>query len=187
MSHTSHTSIWSHALRVADLPQKQNTAFDLSPAPETIAAIADDLSLLALRKLRFHGHLSPLGASGWQLKGQLGATVEQPCIVTLDPVTTRIDETVLRQFLPEIEEYEAGSEVQMPDDDSIEALGATIDLGEIMVEALALALPLYPKAENAESSQKVFAEPGLAPMTDEDARPFAGLKALKDRLEDNKD
>ena len=49
--------------------------------------------------------------------------------------------------------------------------------------ALALALPLYPRAEGADLAQAQFAGPGVTPMTDEDARPFAGLKDLRDKLD----
>ena len=49
--------------------------------------------------------------------------------------------------------------------------------------ALALALPLYPRAPGAELGQAVFAEPGTAPLKDEDLRPFAGLAGLKAKLE----
>ncbi|MCX8227096.1 MAG: DUF177 domain-containing protein, partial [Sulfitobacter sp.] len=39
----------------------------------------------------------------------------------------------------------------------------------------------------AELGQAVYAEPGVAPMTDEDARPFAGLAQLREKLEDPKE
>ena len=48
--------------------------------------------------------------------------------------------------------------------------------------ALVLALPEYPRSEGAELGEAIFTEAGLAPMKDEDARPFAGLAALKDQL-----
>lgn len=184
MSIPADTSIWSHPLRVADLPTKRPTTFDIAPDATVTAAILDNLGLLALRKLRFQGEISPEAKSGWRLTGRLGATIEQPCVLTLAPVTTRLDEDVMRRFVKESEEFEAGGETQMPEDDSIEILQPEIDLGEIMVESLALALPLYPKAEGVEVETTVFAEPGVTPMKDEDTRPFAGLKGLRDRLED---
>ncbi|MGJ8583047.1 MAG: YceD family protein [Marinosulfonomonas sp.] len=184
MSTSSDTSIWSQPRRVADLPSKRPTQFDVTPDATTLAAIKESLGLLGLRKLRFKGEIAPESKSGWRLTGQLGATVDQPCVLTLVPVTTRLDEDVIRRFVTEMEEFETGGETQMPEDDSIEILGPEIDLGEIMVESLALALPLYPKAEGVEVETTVFAEPGVTPMKDEDTRPFAGLKGLRDRLED---
>lgn len=173
----------STALRVADLPQNSPTAFEIAPGKEELAALAAELGLNALRKLRFNGEIKARGKRDWQLTGDLGATVVQDCVVTLEPVTTRIDEKVALTFLANFETPE-GSEVEMPEDDSTEALGTHIDPGAVMVEALALHLPAYPRKDGAELGEAVYAEPGVAPMRDEDARPFAGLAALRGQLKD---
>ncbi len=175
-------SPWSHILRIADLPGRRPTTFNLTSDEATTRAIATDLDLLGLRKLRFAGELSPMNARDWRLVGQLGATVTQPCIVTLEPVTTRIDEDVARTYASKLAEFIAGSEVEMSEDDSVEQLTKVIDIGALMVEALALALPLYPRADGAELAQAVFTEPGKEALTDDDAKPFAGLKGLRDKL-----
>jgi uncharacterized metal-binding protein YceD (DUF177 family) len=175
-------NLWSHIIRIADLPARKPTTFDLAPGDKALAEIAAELDLLGLKKLRFTGQLAPMGRRDWRLEAHLGATVTQACIVTLMPVVTRIDEDLTRTFVTEMPEFAAGSEVEMPEDDSVEPLTPTIDLGSLMVEALALALPLYPRAEGAHLTQAAFTEPGVTPLTDEDARPFAGLKALRDKL-----
>ena len=169
-------------LRVGELPSKKPTRFALEPDAQTRAAIAGELDLIELKKLRFEGTLTPRGRHDWRLDADLGATVVQPCVVTLDPVTTRLDETVARSYLADWHEPE-GDEVEMPEDDTTEALPDVIDLGRVMIEALALALPLYPRAPGVAPVEVVVTEPGVAPLTDEAARPFAGLKALKDRLD----
>ncbi|NBT33687.1 MAG: DUF177 domain-containing protein, partial [Rhodobacteraceae bacterium] len=107
-------------------------------------------------------------------------------VVTLDPVTTRIDESVTRSYVAEMPEIEPG-EVEMPEDDTVDPLPVTLDLTEVMIEALALALPAFPRAEGAELGSLVVTAPGLTPMTDEVARPFAGLGALKKALEKKDD
>ncbi len=173
----------SHILRFADLPTGRPTEAVLEPEAEARAAIAGALGLRGLRKLRFSARLAPLGARDWQLCGTLGATVVQDCVVTLDPVTTRIDEAVERTYLAEMG-WEEGGEVEVPEDVSAEPLPESIDLAAILVEALSLALPPYPRAPGAEVGAAVFTEPGRTPMRDEDARPFAGLAALRDRLDD---
>lgn len=168
-------------LRVADLPQNAATAFDLRPGPDTQKALAKELGLSGLRKLRFAGQVSAQGRHDWELIGKLGATVVQPCIVTLEPVTTRIDVDVRRLYvadLPDIDE----DEVEMPDDENVERLGKVIDAGAVMAEALTLALPLYPRKDGVEPEATAFAEKGIKPMTDDDARPFAGLAELRDAL-----
>jgi len=170
-------------LRVADLSTAAPTGFDIVPDADWRAALAGELGILGVRKLRFAGQIAPAGSADWQLTGTLGATVVQACVVTLDPVSTRLDEAVARTYLAQMPELPVAAEVEMPEDDSFDALGEHIDLGAVLAEALALALPLYPRAEGADLAQAQFAGPGVTPMTDEDARPFAGLKDLRDKLD----
>jgi len=157
------------------------TRFVLEPQAETRSAIADTLDLRSLRKLRLEGVLLPEGKSDWRLEAKLGATAVQSCVVTLEPVTTRIDTDFVRSYRADLPEP-VGDELEMPEDDTIEPLPATLDLRVVMIEALALALPDYPRAKGVELGQAVFAPPGVPPLTDEDARPLAGLAALRDKL-----
>ena len=101
------------------------------------------------------------------------------------PIYTTVvwEEDVARRYLEAFEMPEGG-EVEMPGDDEAEALPATLDLSVVMEEALALALPLYPRAEGAGPADAQVAEPGAAPLTDADVKPFAGLRALRDRMRD---
>tara|TARA_R110002049_G_scaffold23545_4_gene83432 strand:- start:24050 stop:24616 length:567 start_codon:yes stop_codon:yes gene_type:complete len=169
------------AISVAELAQNDENSFSLRPDAAEMARIAIELDLSALRKLSFSGRILPLGNQDWRLEGRLGATVVQPCVVTLDPVTTRIDVDILRQF---IRNYDLPTEpeVEMPQDDTSEPLGQWIDPARVMVEALALEVPAYPRKDEAAVGQIVYTEPGKAPMTDDDARPFAGLAGLRDGL-----
>lgn len=169
--------------RPAELPRRKPLSFALKPDAEHCAALAEELELLGLRKLRFEGTLSPAGREDWDLDASLGATVVQPCVSTLAPVTTRIDEDVQRRFRTRLPDDDTTGEIEMPEDDTLEPLPEAIDLEAVLAEALTLALPPYPRAADAAPDQTVFTEPGKAPMTDEDARPFAGLAGLKDRLQ----
>ncbi|WP_010139140.1 YceD family protein [Oceanicola sp. S124] len=136
------------ALAVASLPKSHPTAFSIAPEAAETAALAEALDLLALRKVSFRGELKAAGKNDWLLTGRLGATVVQPCSVTLAPVTTRIEENVTRRFMPVLPEAQTEEdEIEMPEDESLEQLGSHIDPAEVMAEALALALPLYPRAE----------------------------------------
>ncbi len=170
-----------HPLRIADLPQRKATRVTLTPTPEEMRAIASEMGLDGLRKLRFEAELAPMGKTDWRLKGTLGATVIQPCVVTLEPVTTRIDTGIEITYLADLPEID-GEEVEMPEDESVERLPAVIDIAEVMIESLALNIPLYPRAEGAEPVEMQVTEPGKKAMTDEDAKPFAGLAALRDKL-----
>lgn len=173
----------STALRVADLPQNTPTAFEIIPDKDTLTALAAEMGVNAVRKLRFTGEIKAMGKKDWKLTGRLGATVVQDCVVTLEPVTTRIEEQVEITYLARVETPE-GAEVEMPEDDSIEPLGTHIDPAAVMAEALALHIPAYPRKDGAELGEAVYAEDGVQPMRDEDTKPFAGLAALRGQLKD---
>lgn len=169
------------SLRVADLPQNAPTPFDLRPDTKGLDAIKAELGLLGLRKLSFVGDVRAQGKRDWVLTGKLGATVIQPCVVTLEPVTTRIDVPVSRVYLADWEDPDE-PEFEIPEDDETEPLGPEIYPASVMVEALSLALPQYPRKDGAELEQADYTEPGKQAMTDEDAKPFAGLANLRDAL-----
>lgn len=171
--------------RVLDLAQMgdgQEFDFDIAPDAEESEAIAKLMGAQSVRKMKFTGTLAPLESAGWELRGQFGATVVQTCVVTLDPVTTRIDQPVRREFRPVEGKVDADILLSPEDDEEIEPLGRLIDLGLVAIETLALALPAYPRKEGAELGQKTFAAEGVTPLQDEDTKPFAALAALKDRL-----
>ena len=168
-------------VRSAELAGRREYAFELAPEAGDRATIAALIGAAALRKLTFGGTLRPEGRRDLVLEARLGATVVQPCVVTLAPVTSRIDQTVIRRYVAGLAEPGA-AEAEMPEDDSIEPLPEVIDIAAVMVEALALALPDYPRAEGAELGEAVHAAPGTAPLRDADLRPFAGLAALRDGL-----
>ncbi len=169
-------------LRLAELTR--TTEFELSPDITERKAIADRLGLSALKKLRFAGSVTPDGESDWHLEAKLGATVTQPCVVTLAPVTTRIDETIVRRFVSMPSEGPESEEYEMPEDETVEALSDVVNLSQMMEEALALVLPEWPRAQGVEPVDISVAAPGIKPMTDDDAKPFSSLKSLKDKLSD---
>ena len=170
------------ALRVADLAQNAATGFEIVPDGDVLKAIADELGLLGLRKLRFVGEVCAHGGADWLLRAGLGATLTQPCGVTLAPVTTRIDVPVRRFFVRDHVFGTDAPEMEMPDDDDIEPLGVWIDPEAVMIEALSLALPDYPRAPGVALGETVLTEPGKTALTDDALRPFAGLADLRSRL-----
>jgi uncharacterized metal-binding protein YceD (DUF177 family) len=172
-------------IRVADLSSNATKNLNIRPDADAIATLRDALGLSGLRKLTLVGNLSPMGKKDWRLTAKLGATVVQPCVVSLEPVTTRIDVEVERNFIAGLTERAAENdeeEIEIPEDDTYERLGPEIDLAAILTESLAMALPQYPRLDGAHLDESVFAAPGITPMKDEDARPFAGLSALRDQL-----
>lgn len=172
--HMSQSETSQPRLRVAHLNPNKPTGFTLRPNADDRAALAAEFGLLDLPALVFQGQISASGSDSWDLRGELQAEVVQPCIVTLQPVRTKIDEPVHRRFSPHVAQPE-GEEVEMPDDE-LEPLGQFIDLAHVMAEELALSLPLYPRAEGVELDDSPEPEAEV-----ETRRPFAGLAEMMKR------
>jgi uncharacterized metal-binding protein YceD (DUF177 family) len=173
----------THPLRLSELSNKLNTSFELQPNAAQSAAIADHLGIRGLKKIRFWGEFSAQGRTDWALTAHLGATVVQACVVSLDPVTTRIEESVQRRYVANFDDPD-DEDVEMTADENTESLPLVVDVATVMIEALTLALPPYPRKDGAALEQNVYTDKGITPMTDEDAKPFAGLGALRDALQD---
>lgn len=166
-------------LRLAALSPRTPTTFDIVPDAEALSVLRDRLELSGLRKVRLSGQIAPEGGEDWRLEAHLGATVVQPCAVTLEPVTTRIEEDVMRRYLAHWTAVE-DAEAEMPEDDTAEPLPEVVDLMGVLEEALALALPAFPRAPGAELEQTRATPPGAAPLEDlEEENPFAVLAELK--------
>lgn len=170
--------------RMAALSARKPVRFDITADAPTRTALAAALGIRALRKFTFRGEVRPSGRGDWVLDGVFGATFVQDCAITLDPVTTRVDEDVTRRYVTELP-FTEGPELEMPEDDSVELLGQFIDPGAVAIEELVLALPPFPRAPGValtEDGVLRAAPEGQDPVTDDRPRPFAGLAALRDKM-----
>lgn len=162
-------------IRLTGAGPREPREFDLRPDEAARAALAAEFDLSALRKLRFAGQLVPTGRRDWRLEATLGATVVQPCGVTLEPVTTRIDEEISRHFMADWSAPE-GPEHELSEDTDDEPLPAVLDLMAVIAEELSLAIPAFPRAEGVDEIEAEARPAGAEPIKDEDTRPFAGLR-----------
>ncbi len=169
-------------ISMADMPKGGQRKFDLTFSNDMLLQAKDTLQVRDIRKVRIKGTLVPDGRKNWLLQADVGASVTQACVLSLAPVKTRIDTSLRHLFLADWQEPEGDSVVEMTGDADSEPLGAEINLEQIALEAVAMVLPTYPHAEGATLETQVFTEPGATPLTDEMAKPFAGLAALKDKM-----
>lgn len=177
---TGHTQ---QNLELKHLVQNRGVDFDLEFSEVLISQIIQKLELISLCKAKFSGTILPLGTGDWKLSGILGASVDQPCSLTLAPVRTRIDIPVVRNFRRSLPEQSKNVlEREMHEDDNDEQLDNVIDILKIFSEALSLALPDYPRTKNVFTEIVDYGPPGVAALTDDSAKPFAVLATLKSRL-----
>ena len=126
------------------------------------------------------------GKKKWLLSGKLGATALQQCVVTLEAVKCRIDEKIKRIYIP-IEdipslEKDDGRDVELELDENLEPLTNSLDLSTIALEARALALPDYPRSNNAEYVTRSIGIDDQIVEEENSQNPFAILNTLKEKL-----
>ncbi|MBL9048553.1 MAG: DUF177 domain-containing protein [Tabrizicola sp.] len=163
--------------RTGGISPRKPTRFSYSPDAEARRAMAAELGLIALHGLELTGEITPNGRDELVLTATLVAKADQACIISLVPVRAEISESLRRRYVAGLTDPE-GDEIEMPEDDSLEPMPEVIDLPEIAAEALALALPLYPRAPGVQFEQTLSADEGVKPLTDADLKPFAGLQGL---------
>lgn len=153
---------------------------ELLASPMECAALARRFEIIGLNSLVGRLTVSRSDNDGeYVVAGTLQAEVVQECVVTFEPVTTRIDETVLRVFGPpqpqavEIELDPLNEEPEPLADDEL-------DLGELIAEELALAIDPYPRDAAATEVLRNLDTDEIVDNTEDDgakAHPFASLKA----------
>lgn len=171
-------------IRLADLDASRPHKVTYTTDAQTCAEGAVQLGIIAVEKLRLSGKLTPKRKTDWQLTGRLGATVTQRCVVTLEPVKTRLEVELDRLFTADWTEPNADGEYEMSPDVNTEALTEALDLAMVAFEEVSLAMPDYPRATDAHLVETQAAPEGIEPLADEDLKPFAALKALRDKMQD---
>lgn len=162
---------------------------------ETIAAtdaerprIARRLDLVSVEALTATVRLTRVRGEMIRVEGRLAADVVQTCVVTLDPVPAHIEEEFSALFAPDhlLPSAEEGAEIDLSyliddtQEDAPEPMpGGRVDIGELAIQHLSLALDPYPRAPGA-----AFAE--IVEHDDEEEKPvrpnpFAALAPLKRR------
>lgn len=163
---------WSAAVTVAEVPET-GRRLDLAADAGAREAIAKAAGVVALPRLEADFDLTRLEPDGLRVSGRVSATVVQNCVVTLEPIESRIEETVDLVFTPEATAAADAAGLQSVDaDDPPEMLrDGMIDLGAVATEFLLLGIDPYPRKPGA-----VFDAP---PAGDPASHPFAALAALK--------
>ena len=165
--------LWSVPLHADEVPENGRDVTCVADAAVR-AEIAKVAGLVALPRLEAKFHIRRQGEDRLAVTGTVSATVEQTCVVTLDPLVNEISERVdlvfdatLKDLPPSREDDEEPSDTF----DTLEPLvDGTIDLGVIATDFLLLGIDPYPRKPDA-----AFEPPASPP----DESPFAALAALK--------
>ena len=143
-------------------------------------ALAERFSLTALDSLCARIAVAPAaGGTLIRVSGRLEADLVQACVVTLEPLRSRISEAFDQLYsLAEMVADDLEVEVGPDDEDPPEPVGPEgIDIGELVAQQLAVTIDPYPRAEGA--SLEALREAGLAGEAGTAEGPFAALASLK--------
>ena len=150
-------------------------------APDELEQIAQALDLIALSRLVASYSIRPVGDEHYRLTGQIEASLQQACVVTLEPVPAEISETFDVTFWPESDmPPPASGEVVLDDEPEPEPIVAgQIDVGRIVFECLAGAVNPFPRKTDA-ALDRVSAGP-QGGTDGKPESPFAVLAKIKEK------
>ncbi len=150
---------------------------------EECALLARSLDIPTVDRLEVRYHIKPLSGGRYRLEGTLIADVVQSCIVTLDPVRSTIEDQIQVEFrsdAPQEPQGKLGDELIVLEVTEYEPLEHNrLEVGRIIAETLAAALPAYPRAPGAalEKHEAGPTEPGPA-------NPFSALAGWKPKKDE---
>lgn len=148
--------------------------------PAEREVLARRLGLLRLDRLEADIQVIPAGNRRlFRLTASLEADVVQSCVVTLEPVASTIKASLDRSYSTDSEgELETGGAVDLGPDEADPPdpiIDQTIDVGEAVVEQLALDIDPFPRAVGAN-----FTGYSSHPEVEDAANPFASLEKLRE-------
>ena len=167
---------WSMPVAVADIPET-GRHLEMTADAHARMAIAKVAGVLAVSNLQAEFELARHGRAGVRVVGNVSATVEQQCVLTLEPMESKIEETIDLVFAPTLTEGEEHDEGERVSEAPEILRDGAVDLGAVATEFLLLGIDPYPRKPGA-----IFD----APKQKENpaSRPFAALAALKKGIRD---
>jgi len=168
---------WTHA--TTDIPER-GLKRSRSATDAERAGLTEALDLLGCDSLDVSYGVGPVASGAWRVSGDLKADVIQACVVSLEPVPSRIAESFSVEFRRDAvgeHEQEANGDLEIFSLVDVEPLrDDLIDVGRIVYETFSAALDPYPRKSGAEFT---WSDPREAESAAR-ANPFAVLKKLKD-------
>lgn len=165
---------FSHIVTLAAAAQGQNVTLTADAAAR--GSIATRLGLISLERLETDAEVRAV-AGGMAVRGEVRAEAVQRCAATDLPVPATITEPFDLKFLRDAgprDEEDEEIELDAEDVDILPLEHDRVDIGEVAVQTLSLALDPYPRHPDAD---RLLAEKGV--LSEDQAGPFAALAALK--------
>lgn len=167
------SSEFSHVVTLTEAAQGRAVA--IVADAEARALIAKRLKLVELNRFELSAEVRTV-AGGLATRGEVRAELVQRCAATDLPVPATITEAFDLKYLRDIQADAEAEEIELGAEeiDILPLEHDRVDLGEVAVQTLSLALDPYPRHPDAD---RVLAEKGV--LSEEAAGPFAALAALR--------
>lgn len=175
MPHNNMTPEFSRPVEVGKIPAR-GMEMSITANAKECTALARRLGVLELRSLAAGLELQHAESGMIAATGEFTAEAVQQCVVTLEPVPVRIRARLNGLFVPENSLPAEDDRAEITDilaEEPEPIVNGMIDLGELAVQHLALALDPYPR--------KPGAAVDFQPPSEEAERhqnPFSGLEKL---------
>lgn len=148
---------------------------DREATPAELQAIAQALDILKVASLSTNYRINAIAGNGYRLRGAITASVEQACVVSLEPVSGKVEAPYEVEFFAAVDVKDDGEEASILEGTDIEVLEhGIIPVGRIVYETLSASLDPYPRRPDAEFN---WEDPKA--KDPEKVSPFAALSKLK--------
>lgn len=177
---------FSHIVQVSELGNRP-LEINLTANDQQRAGLGKRLSLSSLESFKAKVFLTLLKNADVDVKASFTAQIIQPCTVTLEPVTSELQADFSITYSPVIEEDDENDgdddEVFEDLDDMVEPpeplIDQRLDIGEALVEHLALEINPFPRVKGAVFEGYVAGSKIENASDFEKKNPFAALSQLQ--------
>jgi len=143
---TSVKPEFSRRVELARL-RAHEAVYPITAKPSEREALARRFDLLSLDRLEAEVRLNRLAGGLVRVNGHFAADAVQACVVSLEPVVSRLDREFTALYGPGDDDDDVIVDLESELIEPFE--GDAIDIGEAVAQQLALSLDPYPRAEGA--------------------------------------
>ena len=153
-----------------------SSSFDYTVEKNILESESQRLGLISLDLLKFNVLVKRKDINNdfiYKVRVHFIAELVQNCVVTLEPVNSVIDEFFEVDFSRNANSKKKSSQFDLNEEDELEiSVGDRIELGEIIMEHLVLALNPYPRKKGVKFNYEQS-------LNDREGNPFSVLSRIK--------
>ena len=158
------------------LSKTQIYNFQHTCSTSELTELQENLNVEKLLSFSFKGRLVRQNNKRYELRASFTATTVQNCIVTWKPIKAVITDKIERHYSEEQVEHKVGDVSLDINSKDLELIRKELNIGAVVIEALCLAIPDYPRKKNVRFAGATITSSGLKPLDKNLSNPFLILK-----------